>query len=199
MLATSWKHFSREELACPCCGQMAMDPGFMTKLVELRETYGKPMHVASAYRCPNREELVSGRRDGPHTTGHAIDIYVNGEDAYELLYFAVGYGIPGVGVHQTGPHANRFIHLDRLESIPKRLRPRVWSYGVVTISTKFSGGRAMNYLLQRAKEPSTWRGIILFATGFGVTVSPEMTAQIVATGTALAGLVGMFSSDGQGK
>ena len=171
----------------------------MTKLVELRETYGKPMYVASAYRCPDREELVSGRRVGPHPMGHAIDIRVSGADAYELLYFAVGYGFPGIGVHQSGPHENRFIHLDRLESIPERLRPKLWSYGLVTISATFSGGRIMKYLLERLNEPSTWRGIILFATGFGITVSPELTAQIVATGTAMAGLVGMFSSDGQGK
>ncbi len=199
MPSTALRYFSREELACPCCGQMVMDPGFVAKLVELRETYGKPMRIVSAYRCPDREELVSGRRDGPHTKGYAVDIQVSGTDAYELLYFAVGYGIPGIGVHQSGPHEHRFIHLDRLESIPGRPRPRLWSYGMVKISETFSGGKTMNYLLERAKEPSTWRGMILFATGFGVTLSPEMTAQIVATGTAMAGLVGMFSSDGPEK
>ena len=54
----------------------------------------------------------------------------------------------------------------------------------------------MKYLLSRLQEASTWRGIIMFATGaLGVTMPPEMVAQIVTAGVGLSGLVGMFTKD----
>ena len=46
------------------------------------------------------------------------------------------------------------------------------------------------YILERAKEPSTWRGIILFLTAIGVPVAPEMQTAIVSAGLGLAGLIG---------
>ena len=57
----------------------------------------------------------------------------------------------------------------------------------------------MNFLLDRLQEPSTWRGLIMLVTGFGITLSPETTAHIVAAGTAMAGLVGVFSPDDRRK
>lgn len=48
-----------------------------------------------------------------------------------------------------------------------------------------------SYILDRAKEPSTWRGILLFLTAMGVPVAPAMADQIVTVGLALAGIVGM--------
>jgi len=47
------------------------------------------------------------------------------------------------------------------------------------------------YILDRAKEPSTWRGILLFLTAIGVPVAPELANNIVTVGLGLAGIVGM--------
>jgi hypothetical protein len=52
-----------------------------------------------------------------------------------------------------------------------------------------------NYFLARAKEPSTWRGAILFLTAIGVPIAPAMTEAIVTAGLGLAGLIGMLTSD----
>jgi len=52
-----------------------------------------------------------------------------------------------------------------------------------------------NYFLARAKEPSTWRGAILFLTAIGVPIAPAMTEAIVTAGLGLAGLIGMFTAD----
>lgn len=52
-----------------------------------------------------------------------------------------------------------------------------------------------DYFLARAKEPSTWRGAILFLTAIGVPIAPAMGEAIVTTGLGLAGLIGMISSD----
>ena len=51
------------------------------------------------------------------------------------------------------------------------------------------------YIGDRLKEASTWRGIIAFLTGVGVTLSPEQQSSIIAGGLALMGLVGAFTTD----
>jgi hypothetical protein len=50
----------------------------------------------------------------------------------------------------------------------------------------------LDYLLARLAEPSTWSGIALLLTSFGVQLSPEQTAAIVSTGLAVTGLIGTF-------
>ncbi|MGI9136139.1 MAG: hypothetical protein ACR2JS_03645 [Candidatus Nanopelagicales bacterium] len=49
------------------------------------------------------------------------------------------------------------------------------------------------YILDRAKEPSTWRGAILFLTAIGVPIAPAMAEHIVTVGLGIAGLIGMAS------
>lgn len=51
------------------------------------------------------------------------------------------------------------------------------------------------FFLNRLKEPSTWRGVVLVATGFGIHATPEQTEAIVSLGIALAGVLGIVSPD----
>lgn len=51
------------------------------------------------------------------------------------------------------------------------------------------------YILERAKEPSTWRGVVLLATAGGVNIAPELANAIVAFGIGLAGLLGVVTKD----
>jgi hypothetical protein len=51
------------------------------------------------------------------------------------------------------------------------------------------------YILDRAKEPSTWRGVILLLTAIGVPVAPAIAEAIISVGLALAGAVGVFTAD----
>jgi zinc D-Ala-D-Ala carboxypeptidase len=126
---TDWpyKHFTRAEMACRCCGKAPMVPGFMEKLEALRHTFGKPMVVSSGYRCPAYNEKVSSTGlTGPHTSGAAADISVRGSDAYVLMAKAFALGFTGIGVNQKGNA--RFIHLDDLPNGPGCPRPFTWSY-----------------------------------------------------------------------
>lgn len=51
------------------------------------------------------------------------------------------------------------------------------------------------YILDRAKEPSTWRGAILFLTAIGVPIAPQVAEAIVTAGLGLAGLLGILTPD----
>lgn len=122
-------YFTDAELACHC-GQCSpifegwMDPEFMQVVMELRRRLDIPFKVTSAYRCPEYNESVSETgRDGPHTTGRAIDIAIYGENAYRLIQEAISHGLPGIGVNQKGDYTGRFVHLDLARQIPW-----VWTY-----------------------------------------------------------------------
>jgi hypothetical protein len=47
-----------------------------------------------------------------------------------------------------------------------------------------------NYFLNRLKEPSTWRGLVMVATAYGMHLSPEQAYAIASLGMALAGGIG---------
>ena len=51
----------------------------------------------------------------------------------------------------------------------------------------------MKYVLDRAREPSTWRGAALLLAAFGVQIAPEMQEAIIAAGVAVAGLIGVIT------
>lgn len=52
-----------------------------------------------------------------------------------------------------------------------------------------------DYILARAKEASTWRGVILLLTAAGVPIAPALADTIVSVGLALAGMIGVIVAD----
>lgn len=52
-----------------------------------------------------------------------------------------------------------------------------------------------DYILARAKEPSTWRGFVLLLTAAGVPIAPELADAIVSIGLAVAGFIGVVAPD----
>ena len=53
----------------------------------------------------------------------------------------------------------------------------------------------MAYVLARLKEASTWRGIALLLTAFGVQIAPEVKEAVISVGIAVAGAVGVLFPD----
>lgn len=123
------KHFPNHELACSCCGANEMNEETLWKLEALRADCGFPLPLSSAYRCPKHNSEVSHTgKTGPHTTGHAIDLRVSGENAFSVVTLAREHGFTGIGISQKGPHGSRYIHLDDLPNAPGQPRPWIWSY-----------------------------------------------------------------------
>jgi len=52
-----------------------------------------------------------------------------------------------------------------------------------------------DYILARAKEPSSWRGLFLILTAIGVPVAPQMADAIITVGLGLAGAIGVATAD----
>lgn len=122
---SDWKSFTDEELNCHCCGEENTSLEFrelMDEIQEMRDELGFPFPVTSAYRC--KDHPIEAKKDkfGAHNIA-AIDINVYGEKAVRLIELALQKGFTGIGVNQTGPYKQRFIHLDMRDG------PRtIWSY-----------------------------------------------------------------------
>lgn len=52
-----------------------------------------------------------------------------------------------------------------------------------------------NYLIARLKEPSTYRGIVMCFTAFGILISPEQLEAVTFIGLFLVGLLGAATPD----
>ncbi len=131
LMQSPWKFFTLEELKCKCgqCGSTGneMIPEFMVMIVAIRKEADFPFVITSAYRCPEYNAKVSDTGpNGPHTTGMAMDIKCDGEQAWHILNLAYHFSMPGVGVRQKEGEA-RYVHLDDCDA-EKFPRPRAWSY-----------------------------------------------------------------------
>ena len=55
--------------------------------------------------------------------------------------------------------------------------------------------KILKFALERAKERSTWLGMISLLTAVGVALSPEQIEAIATAGIAVAGGVAVFTKD----
>ena len=53
----------------------------------------------------------------------------------------------------------------------------------------------LDFILERGKEASTWRGLVALATAVGITVEPALGEAIVALGLAVIGVLGVLTKD----
>lgn len=53
----------------------------------------------------------------------------------------------------------------------------------------------LQFILERGKEASTWRGLVAIVTAAGISLSPELAEAIVALGLAVIGILGVFTKD----
>lgn len=54
------------------------------------------------------------------------------------------------------------------------------------------------YIINRAKERSTWLGIVAFATGAGFALSPEQAEAVASFGAAAGGIIAALWPDPEG-
>lgn len=52
-----------------------------------------------------------------------------------------------------------------------------------------------DFLIERGKEASTWRGLVAIITAAGIALDPAQMDAIVAMGLAVIGVIGAFFPD----
>lgn len=114
-----WKNFTPKEIASHTLVQRAdgvvirgpkgpilINENALDKLQELRDRWGKPIVVSSAYRHPDYNSWVGGARRSKHMEGIAFDSPKKLEEFDDYVSLAIEVGFKGIGYYNT------FIHVD---------------------------------------------------------------------------------------
>jgi zinc D-Ala-D-Ala carboxypeptidase len=119
-MATS-THFSSAELSCrDGCGLNNVKLELLAKLEQARVILGIPLIIDSGSRCPKHELEVSGKSNGEHTTGEAVDIRCLADRTrFNIIRTFIELGICRIG---NGPN---FIHIGISDTLPAGV---FWNY-----------------------------------------------------------------------
>lgn len=99
-------NFKAKEFDCKCsglCNLTEIHVDLIAKLQHVRDAFGEPIHITSAYRCPTHNTQVGGVSDSTHTTGSAVDLTCSDLDrlahTIETLYPECSIGRYDTFVH----------------------------------------------------------------------------------------------------
>lgn len=103
-------NFTVNEFTCKDgSDKVLIDTALVDVLQKIRDYFGKPVIINSAYRSPEHNKRVGGSAGSYHVKGMAADIQIAGVSAVELAYYAQTI-TNGVGVYYYGN--TNFIHVD---------------------------------------------------------------------------------------
>lgn len=108
------KNFKAYEFDCKgakCCGSTMIDSKLVEYLQQIREHFGKPVIINSAYRCAIHNRAVGGTSNSYHAKGQAADIRIAGAAPSEIAEYAENIGIKGIGLYETAKDGY-FVHID---------------------------------------------------------------------------------------
>lgn len=103
------KNFESTEFDCNCksyCSTTIIDEQLITYLQKIRDYFGKPVTINSAYRCKKHNASVGGASSSKHLYGQAADIKIAGVTPLKIAQYAESIGIKGIGRYSN------FVHID---------------------------------------------------------------------------------------
>lgn len=102
------KNFKVKEFRCKDgSDKILIDTDFVVnKLQKIRDHFGAPITINSAYRTKSYNKKVGGAKSSYHMKGQAFDIVVKGHTPLEVARFAESIGITGIIQYNT------FVHVD---------------------------------------------------------------------------------------
>lgn len=94
-----------------CCSATKIDSQLVEYLQKIRDHFGVPVNLSSAYRCEKHNEKVANAvSKSRHILGMAADIKVSGVAPAEVAKYAESIGVKGIGLYE-GADGN-FVHID---------------------------------------------------------------------------------------
>ena len=103
------EHFTVREFACNDGSDTVLIDDKLAELLEnIRDKFGKPVHINSAYRTPAYNAKVGGVSNSYHIKGMAADIVVSGVSAKRVAQYAETLDCGGIGWYEH----KKFVHID---------------------------------------------------------------------------------------
>ena len=107
-------NFKLYEFSCngkSCCYTTLVDENLVEILQKIRDHFGKPVHIFSAYRCKTHNRGLGSGDGSFHVKGRAADIEIKGVVPREIAVFAESIGVKGIGLYETSKDGH-FVHID---------------------------------------------------------------------------------------
>ena len=105
-------NFKVSEFKCKCgCSDLKIDEKLVEHLQKIRDNFGVPVSINSAYRCTKHNKNVGGSTNSRHTKGQAADIVVKGVNPAAVAKYAESIGVLGIGLYETDKDGY-FVHID---------------------------------------------------------------------------------------
>lgn len=98
--------------------EVKVDSALIDYLQQIRDHFGKPVHINSGYRSPAHNKAVGGMTNSYHTKGQAADIVISVVSPKRVAQYAEAIGVNGIGWYEN----KRFTHVDT------RKKPVFWHY-----------------------------------------------------------------------
>lgn len=101
-------NFKLKEFKCKDgSDEVLLDSSFVReKLQAIRDHFGKPVLINSAYRTESYNKKVGGAKNSYHMKGMAFDIRISGVDLDTICKYAQSIGVLGIIRYNT------FVHID---------------------------------------------------------------------------------------
>ena len=143
-LSTNFKSTEFDCHGSGCCSETLIDEQLVEYLQNIRDHFGKPVNISSAYRCAAHNKNVGGATGSRHMKGQAADIYITGVKPAEIAKYAESIGILGIGLYETDKDGH-FVHIDT------RTIKSFW-YGQAQTPRPTFGGVVVNQVNPVSKE-----------------------------------------------
>lgn len=85
-----------------------IDTKLVDYLQQIRDKFGLPVIISSAYRTKAHNKAVGGATNSYHTRGMAADIIINGVESKRTAAYAEAIGVQGIGWYES----QKFCHID---------------------------------------------------------------------------------------
>lgn len=103
------ENFKLREFACADKSDTVLVSDELVALLQkVREHFGKPVIITSAYRTPSHNKKVGGASGSRHLTGEAADFVINGISPAKIGYYLEKLGASGIGIYISSD----FVHVD---------------------------------------------------------------------------------------
>lgn len=102
-------HFTVREFAChDGSDTVLIDDRLVTLLENIRDKFGKPVRINSAYRTAKYNAKIGGVSNSYHVKGMAADIVAQGVPSKCIAQYAETLGCGGIGWYER----KKFVHID---------------------------------------------------------------------------------------
>lgn len=110
------ENFTLIEFACKDGNDtVIVHPALVELLQKLRDHYGVPVSINSAYRTPSHNSAIGGAKNSRHMFGFAADVSVFEVPPVRVAELLIFWGVGGVGKYLSFVHADVYGELRRWE------------------------------------------------------------------------------------